>query len=144
MPSRRARPRPAPEATPGAIAAILTAKGWTPARTNGRLITVEDTAPADEGDFLLHSEPADTEQTPATVLLWCLTDTYVSTLAAMAGALQDEGYTVEDTDDFDGVRVRFATSAELTARALAARDRVAPLLDLLAPAPTAPPETTLF
>ncbi|MEU3497595.1 hypothetical protein ABZ747_29400 [Kitasatospora cineracea] len=131
---RRAAPGP-PPATERAVAAALASKGWQPAPAP------EDYGPDDEGDFALREEPA-TEKIPYdSVVLWCLTDDYVSTLAAMTGVLEESGYTAEDAPDIDSVRIRPASAGETREREALARERLVPLLTLLLPEPPAGPDT---
>ncbi|WP_030237182.1 hypothetical protein [Streptomyces sp. NRRL S-350] len=131
---RRVRPGP-PLATERAVAAALAAKGWQSAPAP------ENCGPDDEGDFALREEPATEERPYDSVVLWCLTDNFVSTLAAMTGALEGSGYTVEDAPDVDSVRVRTATAGETSEREALARERLAPLAALLLPEPPAGPDT---
>ncbi|MEV4559026.1 hypothetical protein AB0K51_18840 [Kitasatospora sp. NPDC049285] len=131
---RKAAPGP-PPATERAVADVLAAKGWQPAPAP------EDCGPDDEGDFALREEPATEERPYDSVVLWCLTDNFVSTLAAMIGVLEESGYTAEDAPDVDSVRVRPATASETSEREALARERLAPLAALLLPEPSAGPDT---
>ncbi|MFD0261931.1 hypothetical protein ACFVH7_27115 [Kitasatospora indigofera] len=138
MPQRRTRhPHSAgpPPATEQAVAAVLAAKGWRPAPAPG------DLGPGNDGDFSLRAEPAAPERPHPGVLLWCLTDSYVSTLAAMTGVLEDAGYTAEDAPDVDSIRLRAATPDETDRREHHARQRVAPLAALLLPERASGPDT---
>ncbi|MFE0461866.1 hypothetical protein ACFW1A_21720 [Kitasatospora sp. NPDC058965] len=130
---RKAAPGP-PPATGRAVAAVLAAKGWRPAPAP------EDRGPDDEGDFALREEPATEEIPYDSVVLWCLTDNYVSSLAAMSGALEESGYTAEDAPDVDSVRIRPATAGERSEREALARERCAPLAVLLLPEPPTDPD----
>ncbi|GAA2802975.1 hypothetical protein GCM10010441_29620 [Kitasatospora paracochleata] len=108
-----ARPTPGHRA---AVAAVLTAKGWRPAPAP------ENCGPERGGDFALREEPATEERPYDSVVLWCLTDNFVSTLAAMTGVLEESGYTAEDAPDVDSVRVRPATTGETSEREALARE----------------------
>ncbi len=136
MPARTNRTTGGPASVTGqAVAAVLAAKGWRPAPA------LADLGPDDEGAFSLRADPATAERRHSGVLLWCLTDNYVSALAAMTGVLKESGYTAEDAPDTDSIRVRAATPDEIVQRERHTRERVAPLVTLLLPERTAGPDT---